>query len=327
MEKDWKDIDILITKYLTNSISQEEQTELDQWKLQDKSHSTHFEEMEKVWANANHLQAFTKVDVYNDLEVVKSRIHFEQPAAKIRRFSIASRVAAVMIPALLFIAGFSLYQNTPGFGKWQAFSTNSTNSEIVLPDATNVTLNHDSRLVYLKNMEGNKRLVKLKGEGYFKVAKNPGKPFVIKIGKANVEVLGTEFNLEENAENGRVCINVTEGKVRFWSGQEEAILVAGDQAIFSNGRIEKKEIRSNNFLSWKTGIIRFNNANLEEICTAIQDHFEEVSSFEIPTSINIGDIQITTRFSNPSLQEVIDEIMIHSNKKIECIDGKLIISD
>ena len=324
MKKDWKDIDILITKYLTNSISQEEQRALDQWKGEDQSNALHFNEMVKVWNHSEGLLAFQKVDAQLDLAAVKKRIHFEQPNVKIRKINLASRIAAIMIPAVMFVAGFTLYQSTPGFGKWQAFNTQTQNGEVTLPDHSNVTLNQNSRLVYLKKMQGDKRLIKLQGEGYFKVAKNPDKPFVIEVGKVNVEVLGTEFNLEENAVTGRVCITVTEGKVRFWSGNQEEILLAGDRAVFENGAIHKKTIDNDNFLSWKTGVISFNNANLAEVTAAIQDHFDEVNAVEVKTDT---DLKITTKFINPSLQEVLDELMIHSDKKIECIDGNLIISD
>ena len=324
MENNWKDIDILITKHLTNSISQEEQHALDQWKGEDQSNAFHFDEMAKVWNHSKGLQAFQNVDAQLDLAAIKKRIHFEQPDVKIRKINLASRIAAIMIPAVMFVAGFALYQSTPGFGKWQAFNTEAQNGEVTLPDHSNVTLNQNSRLIFLKKMQGDKRLIKLQGEGYFKVAKNPDKPFVIEVGKVNVEVLGTEFNLEENARTGRVCIAVTEGKVRFWSGNQEEILLAGDRAVFENGVIHKKAIGNENFLSWKTGIISFTNANLNEVSAAIQDHFDEVVGVEVETNT---DLKITTKFTNPSLQEVLDELMIHSDKKIECIDGKLIISD
>ena len=327
MEKDWKDIDILITKYLTHSIRQEEQASLDQWKGEDDSHALHYTKMVKVWNHAEGLKAFQKVDAHLDLKAVKARLHFEQPTLKIKRIHVVSRIAAIMIPAILFLGGFALYQSTPGFGRWQAFHTQTENGAMTLPDHSNVTLNQHSRLVYLKKMEGEKRLIKLQGEGYFKVAKNPDQPFVIKVGNANVEVLGTEFNLEENAVTGRVCIAVTEGKVRFWSGNQEEILLAGDRAIFENGTIHKEAIANDNFLSWKTGVINFNNANIADVSAAIQDHFNEVHAVEVKTNGDLTDFKITTKFVNPSLQEVLDELMIHSGKKIEWIDGKLIISD
>ncbi|MBI9062877.1 MAG: FecR domain-containing protein [Marinilabiliaceae bacterium] len=327
MEKNWKDIDILITKHLTNSISQEERHTLDQWKGEDPSNALRFDEMVNVWNHSEGLQAFQNIDMQLDLATVKKRIHFEQPNKKIRRMKFASRIAAIMIPAVMFVAGFALYQSTPGFGKWQAFNTQTQNGEVTLPDHSNVTLNQNSRLVFLKKMQGDKRLIKFQGEGYFKVAKNPDKPFVIEVGKANVEVLGTEFNLEENAVTGRVCIAVTEGKVRFWSGKQEEILLAGDRAVFENGTIHKKTIDNDNFLSWKTGVISFTNANLEEVSAAIQDHFDDVNAVQVKTNTDLTDLKITTKFINPSLQEVLDELMIHSDKKIEWIDGKLIISD
>jgi len=324
MEKDWKDIDILITKHLTNSISQEEEDALDRWKGQNHSNTLHFDEMVKVWNHSEGLVAFQQVDSQLDLATIKKRVQFEQPNVKIRKINLASRIAAIMIPAIMFVAGYTLYQNTPGFGKWQAFKTQTQNGEVTLPDQSNVTLNQKSRLVYLKKMQGDKRLIKLHGEGYFKVAKNPDKPFIIEVGKVNVEVLGTEFNLEENAATGRVCIAVTEGKVRFWSGKQEEILLAGDRAVFENGTIQKKTIDNNNFLSWKTGIISFDNANMADVSKAIQDHFDEVTAVEVKTDT---DLKITTKFIKPSLQEVLDELMIHSDKKIDWIDGKLIISD
>ena len=65
---------------------------------------------------------------------------------------------------------------------------------ITLEDGTKVWLDAETELRYPTNFDAQNRVVYLKGEAYFEVAKMEGKPFVVKIDQMSVNVLGTKFN-------------------------------------------------------------------------------------------------------------------------------------
>ncbi len=52
--------------------------------------------------------------------------------------------------------------------------------KVVLCDGTEVWLNANSNFVYPTAFIGDERIVTLEGEAYFKVAKDPERPFIVK---------------------------------------------------------------------------------------------------------------------------------------------------
>ena len=77
-------------------------------------------------------------------------------------------------------------------------------SRIVLSDNTVVWLNAGSRLVYPTHFKERTREVMLIGEGFFEVAKNAEKPFVVKVSGIDIRVLGTKFNVSAYSEDNLI---------------------------------------------------------------------------------------------------------------------------
>jgi ferric-dicitrate binding protein FerR (iron transport regulator) len=79
-----------------------------------------------------------------------------------------------------------------------------------------------------------------------------------------------------------------------------------------------------NFLSWKTGKLDFNQSSLKTIAKALEEHYEEIRVVHINTN---SDIKVTTSFTNQSISQVLDELEIHFDKKFRLNEGVLTISD
>ncbi len=318
-------MDELIVRCLCGDLSPEEEQALQAWKEQSEANAELFRKMEKVWMHAGALNAFRSVDVDADFELFKSKVGLAPKVVKHSFRQVMRRVAAVMIPALALVTAYTLYQTMPGFGKWEAFSTDEQVETIVLPDASEVSLNANSHLVYEKDLSGETRSLRLKGEGYFKVAKNPEQPFCVKVGDAEVKVLGTEFNIDEKKDEGVITLSVTEGLVLFSTSNMAVEVAAGETAVFADGEIDKRTLKSSNCIAWKTGQISFKQAPLQEVLETIKDHFTELTAIENKASNT--ELHITTSFINPSLEDVLVELRIHFKKKFEINDNKLVISD
>lgn len=67
-------------------------------------------------------------------------------------------------------------------------STTGMISAVTLPDNTRVWLNSNSKLVYPTRFSGKERRVRLCGEGYFEVTKDPKHKFVVEAKSTEVEV-------------------------------------------------------------------------------------------------------------------------------------------
>ena len=55
----------------------------------------------------------------------------------------------------------------------------------------------------------------MKGEAFFEVKSNPEQPFVVRMGEADIRVLGTSFNVMNYEDENRVEVALQTGKVNF----------------------------------------------------------------------------------------------------------------
>src|SRR5688572_15618250 len=67
--------------------------------------------------------------------------------------------------------------------------------DIMLADGSRVWLNNESSIRFPLAFGGDVRSVVITGEAYFEVAKDASKPFIVKAGEMEVEVIGTQFNV------------------------------------------------------------------------------------------------------------------------------------
>src|SRR5690606_18082388 len=65
----------------------------------------------------------------------------------------------------------------------------------VLPDGSKVTLNSNSSISYTEGFTESTREIKLKGEAFFQVTKDPARPFIVHTGNIATTALGTSFNI------------------------------------------------------------------------------------------------------------------------------------
>jgi transmembrane sensor len=141
---------------------------------------------------------------------------------------------------------------------------------LTLPDGTQVWVNADSRIKYPTAFLGADRTVELSGEAYFAVAKDPHRPFTVKLGKTAVQVLGTEFNVHAYADEKRQDITLASGSIIVLpdsaSGRGKRLLQPGEQArIGPEGQTAVVKANLEAALAWKNGWFIFRDQSLDEI--------------------------------------------------------------
>ncbi|GEP96536.1 iron dicitrate transporter FecR [Chitinophaga cymbidii] len=141
--------------------------------------------------------------------------------------------------------------------------------KLILDDLTEIWLNADSRIRYRANFAGTAtRDVYLeKGEAYFQVAPNTGKPFIVHSGQMNVQVLGTAFNM--HTYSGSILTTLVEGKVKIASSSsgKQLILSPGQQSGFdkNTGSLTKQDVDVFPSVAWKDGMIVFANQTMGDL--------------------------------------------------------------
>jgi ferric-dicitrate binding protein FerR (iron transport regulator) len=135
---------------------------------------------------------------------------------------VALRVAAVLLPAAMVVGGyFGWLRSADRSDEWKRDAAAFVPSvkvephadsvrHIILPDGTEVTLNRGATFAYNDHREG-----ELKGEAYFKVAKDPEHPFVIHSEHVKIRVLGTEFHFNTHCEEGMSRLALYNGAVEL----------------------------------------------------------------------------------------------------------------
>lgn len=155
--------------------------------------------------------------------------------------------------------------------------------QINLPDGTKVWLNAESSLKYPATFNNAERIVELKGEAYFEVAKLTNSrggriPFKVNSdvgGGRNqaVEVLGTHFNINAYRDEPNNKTTLLEGSVRITklSSSASNILKPGQQSIItaSSPSVLVRNVDAEDAVTWKDGFFSFNDENLQTIMNKI----------------------------------------------------------
>ena len=127
------------------------------------------------------------------------------------------QVAAVFIPFLLFGSTIVFLADKAGvFSDIQYAEIVvpcGERMQVVLQDGTNVELNSATTLRYPKKFGLFSRKVELYGEGYFKVAKERGRPFTVQTKDLEVRVTGTQFNMKAYPADFHIFVTLDEGSV------------------------------------------------------------------------------------------------------------------
>jgi transmembrane sensor len=137
--------------------------------------------------------------------------------------------------------------------------------QLVLADGTRVWLNAASSLRFPVAFVGRERRVEITGEAYMEVTKNAVIPFIVDVAhQAEIEVLGTHFNVNSYADESAIKTTLVEGRVKVTgSGTKQSqLLLPGQQArIVTGGQISiERNVDMEEVLAWKNGKFEFGDA-------------------------------------------------------------------
>ena len=139
--------------------------------------------------------------------------------------------------------------------------------ELILPDGSKVWLNAASSLRYPVRFTGKERVVELKGEAYFEIAKNAHMPFRVSVDPGlQVEVLGTNFNVKAYAEEPFINTTLLQGSVKVHVKGQAVLVHPGERAsLGGDGTLKAEAADTEEAVAWKNGLFRFNEATIEDI--------------------------------------------------------------
>lgn len=206
--------------------------------------------------------------------------------------------------------------------KWNRLVVPSRNvHSIVLSDGTKVILNANSELEFPEKFGNAERIVTLKGEGYFEVAKDSLRKFIVRNKGLSVEVYGTKFNIDGYSKdhiytlllNGSISV-AYEGNVAQMLRPMQLANVSTD----SGDCVIKDVTDESEYIAWIDGFFSFNGTPLNCVIAEIEAWYGVVLVKPLQMDTNIV---ITGSFSRKTeLSEILQTIEKIAKIKILKID-------
>lgn len=250
-------------------------------------------------------------------------------------FTIFSKIAAILLlPLLSFGLIMSIkYQTIKSKQQIENMAFNEVSSsvdaitKVLLPDGSNVWLNHSSTLRYPAAFMGKSRNVELRGEGYFEVVSDSAKPFIVSAGDIRISALGTTFNVLAYPEEDMIITSLIKGKVNLEriddNGKIRHFYSMAPLDFVSYRKSQKQyisgKITDDRCFSWKSGKLVFKNETMGNAVVALSRWFNV--DIEI-TDAEIRDITVTATFLESTLTQVMDIL-----KKVAPIDYTIIYGE
>jgi transmembrane sensor len=202
---------------------------------------------------------------------LESRRHAWMGALYTQRRRLLVGLAASVVAAVAVATAYRVIRSTPLEPTATIVQTRTgENREVHLADGSiinvgagtmlQVTLDHKERSVTLE-----------RGEAFFRVAKDPARPFTVEVGDATVAAVGTAFNIRRAAE--RVVVAVAEGIVKVDAlaakGElaTEARLGVGEQLSIniSDGSTSMQVVDADDIAIWRDGLLQYRDEPLPSV--------------------------------------------------------------
>jgi len=200
---------------------------------------------------------------------------------------------------------------------------------VILNDGTEVIMNADSKLTFPTRFCGNKRVVSLEGEAYFKVAKNPDMPFIVKTRKMDTKALGTEFNVKAY-KNSDPHVTLIEGivEVSVPEVNKKIRMEPNEDVSLSNKTLNIRDVDPEYYIQWKDGFFYYDNVALGEIMSDIGRWYNVNIEIEKPALMAYHLHFVVNR--NAKIDEVVENLnnfgylnVIRTGNKISISTNKI----
>lgn len=278
MNNEFDNIDDLIKRYLTGSLSEDEYQRLTAFIKASQKNDRYFREFKEKWepetkelANKNWDKLSNRIDRLTQLN--------NSFASRKSMFIYLKRIAAVLIIGL-FIGGIYLIYNvsskTQSTNKLIFEAPRGEKSKVVLSDSTVIWLNSSSKIELKNNYNVLNRKVMLEGEAYFEVTKNTRLPFKVSTRDLEISVLGTKFNIiaypDENITETSVLEGRVEVKTKIKPATKKAILKQNQKVTYhkNNNTLTYNSANPNVDIAWMHNMLIFDNEHYLKVFNKLE---------------------------------------------------------
>lgn len=222
--------------------------------------------------------------------------------SKALKYCIAAAAAAA-----LFLTGAATSELVTGKRQETVLMASSENiSSYMLPDGSKVWLNKNSWLAYNQKFGKRTRQVTLKGEGYFEVNRDEGRPFIVKMqNNLDIKVLGTTFNACNYPSLNKAEVILRSGSVQVSdNGRNEYVILKPNQKFtWNEGTAEISSVNAMNCCRWFEHRLVFDNVKLKDIIENLSHKYQTEISLNVG---NLADKHMSMTIRDESVEDILD---------------------
>lgn len=187
------------------------------------------------------------------------------------------------------------------------FAPPGVKSNLTLQDGSKVILNSGSSLTYIKNFESHQRVLELRGEAFFEVAKDESRPFMVKTGPVTTTALGTSFNIKAY-ESESIDITLLTGLVAIDHESISSKTVnlkkgEGLRIDLDDDGMKKVAFNGDKVLAWTKKTIVFDQTPMPEIKRVLENWYGVKITF---SNLPKKDLELSGRFHDQTLKNVLE---------------------
>jgi len=327
----------LIASYLAGNCNAVDKATVEQWIGASAKNAELFEQYKTIWRLSALPAPISDFDQDEALASVKKRISkMQNPGSEIyiakphpnpRKaiYRYAASIAAVFVIAL---ASYLLVRLETRVPTNAVTAHQKTMEPLIFPDGSKVYLNAGATVTFPEKFGNDQRQVTLSGEAFFEVEHEADWPFVVLTSNLGVKVLGTSFNVNACDKLTTVEVAIQSGKVLFYSFDaksgdvlEQLILNQGEKGIYYKtcNVIARTELENNNYWSWKSGLLEFNNTPLPEVITALERTYD----LRFTTDRDLSHLALTARFDHEKPEYIVETLRLVFGLRIEQSDNEV----
>jgi transmembrane sensor len=273
-----------------NALSRGQQAKFSQWLAAEPAHREAYERVERLWR-----------EVDGELHPKEASM-FRSAALAAGPRSRSPLLAACAAVVLALTVSWAFWGKAPPASIEHYGTVGDAPTTVTLSDGSEVTLNRGSRLD-VRYSNAQREVTLGSGQAFFRVAKNPKRPFSVDTPTRRITALGTEFEVRLDDEHldvtlveGRVVVE-PEGGV---SSSTERIELKPDETLRFAGfkTADKRHVDAGALTSWRRGVVSFDNQSLKEAAAEFNRYSRErvdvapsVADFKVSGVFRIGETQ------------------------------------
>ena len=334
----------LLVKFLNNNCTDPELNEVIQWLETEALSQEGISLVLEDWNNYKERFNSTSDKKFTILfDKIQEQIYIntqKQAVSKSKTLSLhqftkwlTNAAAILLLPVLVFLS-HTLSEKKTVFDKYADFVVDSL--EVIAPigswtivqlsDGSEVHLNYGSKIKYPQFFTGDTREILLEGEGFFEIAHNPEKPFIVRTRKLNIKALGTSFNVSSYPSDNLIFTTLVSGKVVL----EENVSYGRTKNIGSmkpgqhvgydvnTGEVSCIEVDTEKYIAWKDGKLVFVDTPIVEVAEKLSRMF----NVDIEVTDDIKSYIYTVTFMDEPLYQILDLMTIATPVSYEILQRK-----